>query len=671
MLINEIRLYNFRQFSGKHSITFSTDESKNITIIMGDNGSGKTTLAQAFQWALYGKTEFKIKELINRDVRDALEPNEPADVKVELYIRQEGKEYQIRRRQKILRERTSFKVIDNSFSIASKNMQTGEWDYLNEGEEAGFIKRMLPVELSRFFFFDGERIRNLSEEIEKGKSKEFADAVKNLVGLTAMMSAINHLKPSQGSNTVIGKINKEIDAHGEQELAKYTTKIQKIETDLEPTKKRLDEIENLPNHYVDKIAETKQEILAMAPLVEQREKYNEMQKKLENLKSAKLDATNKLFSIFSKKIADFYTQPLVKASLLILKDAGDLDAGIPALHVDTIQYLLDRKYCICGTPLDKYHIDELKKVTALLDKALPKTVGQMVGAYSDNCRNRTKLGEDFYDTIETHYRLVRENINDTEKISKAADALFESLSDTSRSDKLKKDLQRYENENKRINDEVINLKVKIERADHDIAQLENKREKLILIDKKNKDNIILREYAKYVYELINDDFVKREKQTRQKLEDTINQIFIDIYDGGIKLSVDEKYNLKVIVTDTSAASGDELERNTAQNYAIIFAFISGIIKLAKEKSKGYEEFMDEDMSNVANHYPLVMDAPLSAFDTKRIKNICDTLPQIADQIIIFIKDTDGNIAEEHMGDKIGARWLLKAKTKTESIIEKR
>ncbi len=54
-------------------------------------------------------------------------------------------------------------------------------------------------------------------------------------------------------------------------------------------------------------------------------------------------------------------------------------------------------------------------------------------------------------------------------------------------------------------------------------------------------------------------------------------------------------------------------------------------------------------------YPLVMDAPLSAFDTSRIQTVCKTLPEVAEQIIIFIKDTDGNLAEEHMGDRIGSR----------------
>ena len=51
-------------------------------------------------------------------------------------------------------------------------------------------------------------------------------------------------------------------------------------------------------------------------------------------------------------------------------------------------------------------------------------------------------------------------------------------------------------------------------------------------------------------------------------------------------------------------------------------------------------------------YPLVMDAPLSAFDKRRIKAVCEAIPETAEQVIVFIKDTDGELAEEHLGNKI-------------------
>ena len=112
--------------------------------------------------------------------------------------------------------------------------------------------------------------------------------------------------------------------------------------------------------------------------------------------------------------------------------------------------------------------------------------------------------------------------------------------------------------------------------------------------------------------------------------------------------------------DEELASTDEVERNTAQGYALIFTFISAIIDLAKKKVNDEalqeSDFIDEDKEG----YPLVMDAPLSAFDKSRIEKICTEIPKIADQVIIFIKDTDGEVAEMHMKEKIGRQYIIEA-----------
>ena len=106
------------------------------------------------------------------------------------------------------------------------------------------------------------------------------------------------------------------------------------------------------------------------------------------------------------------------------------------------------------------------------------------------------------------------------------------------------------------------------------------------------------------------------------------------------------------------------DTSTAQSISIIFAFIAGVIKVARNAdSNGY------DLS--AEAYPLVMDAPLSTFDKRRIQSVCETLPEIAEQIIIFIKDTDGEIAEQYMSDRIGASFEFDKKSETETCFKER
>jgi DNA sulfur modification protein DndD len=71
---------------------------------------------------------------------------------------------------------------------------------------------------------------------------------------------------------------------------------------------------------------------------------------------------------------------------------------------------------------------------------------------------------------------------------------------------------------------------------------------------------------------------------------------------------------------------------------------------------------------VSEPYPLVMDAPLSAFDKTRIKTVCEVLPAVAEQVIIFIKDTDGDLAEENLGSKVGQRYMFDKKNEFEVYI---
>ena len=58
MLLQSIRLENFRQFRDE-SIDFADGrDGKNVTIIIGENGTGKTTFAQAFFWCIGGSSSF-------------------------------------------------------------------------------------------------------------------------------------------------------------------------------------------------------------------------------------------------------------------------------------------------------------------------------------------------------------------------------------------------------------------------------------------------------------------------------------------------------------------------------------------------------------------------------------------------------------------------------------
>jgi DNA sulfur modification protein DndD len=284
----------------------------------------------------------------------------------------------------------------------------------------------------------------------------------------------------------------------------------------------------------------------------------------------------------------------------------------------------------------------------------------MIGQFANQARSLAVRETDFYEQMkqktqayQKHDAVINNAIDQRDDLEKFADK--------EKVNSIKIKLSTAKNALSRLRNDIINAKTECSRINDKVKYLENQRKEIRKTYSKNKQNMVYLEYAKVIWEQLKTTYDEKEEEVRLELEARINKIFENIYDGGIQISVDERYN---IITNIVTDSGDymsDLEKNTAQSYAIIFAFIAGIIEMAKNNNK--------DETN--DGFPLVMDAPLSAFDKERIKRICTVLPTIAEQVIIFIKDTDGDIAEKYMDSIIGKKWLIKKHSKTVSSLEER
>ena len=62
MKIDYIIFNNFRCFYGEQTITFSTLEEENVTLVRAQNGSGKTSILNAVLWTFYGTTTGKFED---------------------------------------------------------------------------------------------------------------------------------------------------------------------------------------------------------------------------------------------------------------------------------------------------------------------------------------------------------------------------------------------------------------------------------------------------------------------------------------------------------------------------------------------------------------------------------------------------------------------------------
>ena len=238
MLIKSITLHNFRQFKGTQKLGFSSDPDKNVTVLLGDNTFGKTTILQSFNWCLFGIADFPKDSnpefLLNLEVANELAGvQQKSEVYVELTLEHKGMEYIILRKQPYVdRGYGNWTALQLQLSVSYK--ENGITKQVRDGEEQRIINSILPQSLSGYFFFDTERVSDISSR------KDLSDAVRGLLGLAAVGNARKHLGSRTQKATAIGYWNEHLDSSGDERakraqetIARETERKEALEQEIE------------------------------------------------------------------------------------------------------------------------------------------------------------------------------------------------------------------------------------------------------------------------------------------------------------------------------------------------------------------------------------------------------------------------------------------------------
>ena len=323
MLLKSIKLKNFRQFINENEIEFSTDENKNVSIVLGENGSGKTSLAQAFTWCLYGITDFKDSSMLNKVIETKMLPGYEEEVRVDIELIHGKTEFNISRVQTYKKRKTGQVSSEpTSFHIAKKI--SGQQEFLKNSELE--MKQILPKELAGYFFLNGEHIEKLNKELIKGKSQEFATAVENLLGLKAFLEAINHFNPLS-KYSVIGSYNSQYDGNSNQEILILNNDMQKIRE----TVSRLEERYSIITKQIELGEESCDELEAIIRENKKSEEYqlrrDNLNKKIEYKKKLIGDESAILLNTFNSLGLSFLSKSLITDALSFLGSEKIVDKG--------------------------------------------------------------------------------------------------------------------------------------------------------------------------------------------------------------------------------------------------------------------------------------------------------------------------------------------------------
>ncbi len=251
MLLTEFSVENFGVFRGKHVFDLRVEERDGRPLVLfgGKNGSGKTTLFEGIKLCLYGRAfrgrtlpqpqyESYLRSKIHR--RFGLAESEGSCVGLEFEHVHQGRisTYFVRRR---------WLNAEGELREGLEVLKDGKPpEGLSSQQLQDFLIELIPIGLSKLFFFDGEQIQKLAED--EPDNRNLRDAFNSLLGIDVLEHLQTDLrihldrqlrdtvnKPVQSLESFVkdGKILATEAAELRQEKAQKQTQIDHLMSEIE------------------------------------------------------------------------------------------------------------------------------------------------------------------------------------------------------------------------------------------------------------------------------------------------------------------------------------------------------------------------------------------------------------------------------------------------------
>ncbi len=495
------------------------------------------------------------------------------------------------------------------------------------------IDRVLPQDLSDYFFFGGERISGIANRTDLSK------AVRGLMRLDVLENARDHIKEA------LKKFSSSIDTSGD-------SKAQAAQASLETAKKKLQQfIEAKDNaqaemeHYQQQ--ENEYNVQLSKSNVEQVKKAkterDRIAKAIVNEQTRLENAIRAYVELFNKRPYVFFGMPAIKKSLEVLQNINDQVECVPGMNQDSIDYLIHRGICICGTHLDPGS-QPYQLVMQERRKLPPETIGAVVMNYKNKAEGYLSGSESFYPDIEEKYKEIRgiqRRIGELQDEAEEQSKLIIDDTDAKAIEGKRRDAHTKYLEAKTDYDQAVR---DIGGCERDIRNCEDAIAKYAKSSTKNRRLVRYITYATLVQNWLTETYQEKEGKVRTELQQRVNDNFAKMYHGERSISIDDKYRVRYADVTTEESDGLKAVKS--------FVFIASLVSMAKDR------ILDDKDMQLGQVYPLVMDAPFSNVDEIHIDNICKILPKTANQVIMAVMQKDWEYASINLGQFVGQSYTI-------------
>ena len=637
MIINSIKIKNFQTYFGDVEFEFDKPSSKkNVILIGGLNGSGKTSFFSSIVLGLFGKNaqgiifERSTGESINDSYESYLnevfsnEAKKVNDIEMEISISltHEGNDIKIVRKwwfdnniDEILEIYTEQDGMVAPLEIPKEDVER------NEYYEA-YIQSIIPSQVGRFFFFDGEEIKAIAKQ---NPEQAVINGINALLGFDVLEQLVVDLE------TLKRNLRKELPGAANSGLLANYEELEKLETTLgsaeEEKKLYQEDIEGMyvyleelekdiseafkgrdvdnRNEILDKIFHLDKElnavenelqtlvgeVLALAfpsKLIAETEK--KLGKEINTLKQHDQSAViNSLKNKFNKQLIKNLSLEIKEKEKIIKEISNaaeltwqDMDSGLTTKTSRMSNYFSDDQIKLAFT-----HIQDIKATTN-------REIARLVGKQDALQKEKSEL-------------LSMQQLFDSGRY--AQDILDKKSNTLSQLSTKQHEMERVEAEIMVVNQEITNIKNTIDRLE---SSLEISKD----IQKELEE---AESYQSLIKEFMNEARGRRANLLSKKTSDVIKKL-AHKEDLISKVNIDEKtYSINLLDSKNNSVS-----------------------RMSAGESEIFALSLLQALGEVSNRkLPVVIDTPLGRLDYSHRKSIVSNyFHNVSEQVFILSTDTE-------------------------------
>ncbi len=637
MKLERIGLENFRQYYGQQNLTFAKDKTRNVTVIHGINGAGKTSLFLALNWCLYGRNVENIKvvdnvgELVSKEAIKQATPGEQVQASVTIAFLHNGHRYTVRRTltgSKLLTGELILNELDQ-FTMTRTGTSGRAETVMNP---LGTMNAILPVNAREYFFFDGEKIDNFAKPEAAAQVKE---AIYLVLKLEMLERSRRHLE-----NTA-ANYRKELKQASGGELRDLLEEDETLRQEREKAQERKAELEREKTSAQRKVGEIDQKLRDSQNAKSLQQQRDRLEK---DLKQRRDELTEEVEQIRERATSSYplLAQTAVSTALTLLnekRERGEIPSNI---RQQFIQDLLDEMQCICGRPFAE-HGPEHQRLRALMERSVSSSL-------EDDVLNTSAALTAFADKNSQQQALLSANMRKRTELIDIIQDLDAELDDVSRQLKGSplEEISRLEEQRRTfmVDMDGYNLEIgaqsqRIEQVGKEIGALEKKIAAAQKEEQRSQELNLKYELAQKAADAITEMYQVHADDMRQQIEARTKEIFRSLvwkesHFQDVQLGAD--FNLEVIDRYGQSARP---ELSAGERQVLSLSFITAMAQVSEEEA------------------PLVMDTPFGRLSSHHRNSITERLPQLADQLILFVTDEElRDQARQNLEKVIGAEYRL-------------